>query len=42
VQGIANQLQIATLRAPDEAVDLAHFDPEDVSDVFQRNKSPQE
>jgi len=38
VQGIANQLQIATLRAPDEGVDLAHFDPEDVQDVFKRNK----
>lgn len=42
VQSIANQLQIATLRAPDDAVDLAHFDPEDVQDVFQRNKSSED
>lgn len=37
VQTIAHQLQIATLRSPEEGVDLAHFDPEDVMDVFQRN-----
>ena len=42
VQTVANQLQIATLRAPDEGVDLAHFDPEDVLDVFQRNRSTEE
>ena len=42
VQSVANQLQIATLRAPDEGVDLAHFDPEDVLDVFQRNRSTEE
>ncbi|MGV3757068.1 MAG: hypothetical protein ACO1QS_16940 [Verrucomicrobiota bacterium] len=38
VQTVANQLQIATLRAPDEGVDLAHFDPVDINDVFQRNR----
>lgn len=42
VQTVAHQLQIATLRAPDEGVDLAHFDPVDINDVFQRNKTPQE
>lgn len=42
VQTVAKQLQIAQERAPDEAVDLAHFDPVDVNDIFQRKSTPSE
>lgn len=36
VQNIAQQLRIATDRAPGTGVDLATLDPVDVADVFQR------
>ncbi len=37
---VAQQLQIATERAPDGGFDLATLDPTDVSDVFKSRRAP--